>query len=74
MEGSGNGLILLRRLPEETENKIDFREDSRFSGEDFNPGPSEYEAGVLAIDSGVRSSQLMSELLFELSDRSHLHL
>jgi hypothetical protein len=27
---------------------IDLSQDSRFSGRDFNPGPPEYEAGVLA--------------------------
>lgn len=46
-KGSGRGLILLRRLPEETENAIDFRENTRFSTQYFNLGPSEYEAGVL---------------------------
>jgi hypothetical protein len=35
VEGSGRGLIQLRRLPGETENTIDFREDSLLSGQDF---------------------------------------
>jgi hypothetical protein len=37
-----------RLFPGRTENNREWPQDSRFPGRDLNPGPPEYEAGVLS--------------------------
>jgi hypothetical protein len=52
MEGSGDCLIQRRytgiRLEELRKTAKILRQDSRSPGRDLNPGPTEYETGVLA--------------------------
>jgi hypothetical protein len=51
MEGSGCGLIfklLFQNLSGGTEKKHKNCQASRYLGRELNPGPPEYEAGVLA--------------------------
>jgi hypothetical protein len=42
----------------------DLSQDSRFSGRDFNPGPPEYEAGVLATIRSVYMYVLVRTCLY----------
>jgi hypothetical protein len=59
VERSGRGLILRyypRIFPEGVRKAMkNLSQDSRSAGKDFNPGPTEYEAGVLTADCDFRS-------------------